>query len=190
MEKKYVAAIDQGTTGTRFMIFNHSGQVVSSAYREHRQIYPQAGWVEHDPLEIWVGTQEVIGDALEKGHVDPREISAVGVTNQRETAVIWEKATGQPIADNIEFQALIPAELVKLGEIGVNLHFVDGLIKLLRGNPDQSATHLIGLGGTYPSCLPELINFPEFVAQVFQINVISHIALCDSIVKVTNYNGT
>ncbi|GFP42838.1 glycerol kinase [Candidatus Hakubella thermalkaliphila] len=111
MEKKYVAAIDQGTTGTRFMIFNHSGQAVSSAYREHHQIYPQAGWVEHDPLEIWVGTQEVIGDALEKGHVDPREISAVGVTNQRETAVIWEKATGQPIGNAIVWQCTRTREI-------------------------------------------------------------------------------
>lgn len=111
MSKKYVAAIDQGTTGTRFMIFNHSGQVVSSAYREHRQIYPQAGWVEHDPLEIWARTQEVVKEALEKAEVDPREISAVGVTNQRETAVIWEKATGQPICNAIVWQCTRTREI-------------------------------------------------------------------------------
>lgn len=111
MSKKYVAAIDQGTTGTRFMIFNHSGQVVSPAYQEHRQIYPQAGWVEHDPLEIWARTQEVISEALEKGHVDPREISAIGVTNQRETTLIWDRATGQPICNAIVWQCTRTREI-------------------------------------------------------------------------------
>ncbi len=111
MEKKYVAAIDQGTTGTRFMIFNRLGQVVSSTYREHHQIYPQAGWVEHDPLEIWARTQEVVKEALEKGQVDPREISAIGATNQRETTLIWDKATGQPICNAIVWQCTRTREI-------------------------------------------------------------------------------
>ncbi len=102
--KRYVAAIDQGTTSTRCMLFNHDGQVVSVAQKEHRQIYPQPGWVEHDPLEIWQCTQEVIRTALSIGQVDPTEIAAVGVTNQRETTVVWDRRSGQPYMNAIVWQ--------------------------------------------------------------------------------------
>lgn len=102
--KRYVAAIDQGTTSTRCMLFNHDGQVVSVAQKEHRQIYPQPGWVEHDPLEIWQCTQEVIRTALSIGQVDPAEIAAVGVTNQRETTVVWDRRSGQPYMNAIVWQ--------------------------------------------------------------------------------------
>jgi glycerol kinase len=101
---KYAAAIDQGTTSTRFMIFDHGGQVVAVEQKEHEQIYPKPGWVEHNPMEIWERTQEVIAAALKKGNVDPKDISAVGVTNQRETTVIWEKATGKPVYNAIVWQ--------------------------------------------------------------------------------------
>ncbi|HAD07721.1 MAG TPA: glycerol kinase [Anaerolineaceae bacterium] len=101
---KYAAAVDQGTTSTRFMIFNHSGQVVGVDQKEHEQIYPKPGWVEHDPLEIWKRTQEVIEGALRKSNVDPKDIAAVGVTNQRETTVVWEKATGKPVYNAIVWQ--------------------------------------------------------------------------------------
>src|SRR5688572_19756620 len=94
---EYAAAIDQGTTSTRFMIFDHSGQVVGVEQKEHDQIYPKPGWVEHDPMEIWHRTEEVIRGALNKTKVDPKDIAAVGVTNQRETTVVWEKATGKPV---------------------------------------------------------------------------------------------
>jgi glycerol kinase len=101
---KYSAAIDQGTTSTRFMIFDHAGKVVSVDQKEHEQIYPKPGWVEHDPMEIWTRTQEVIAGALKKGNVSPSDIAAVGVTNQRETTVIWEKATGKPVYNAIVWQ--------------------------------------------------------------------------------------
>jgi glycerol kinase len=101
---KYVAAIDQGTTSTRFIIFDHGGNVVAVDQKEHEQIYPRPGWVEHDPLEIWERTQEVIQGALSKGHVSPTDIAAVGITNQRETTVIWDKKTGQPIFNAIVWQ--------------------------------------------------------------------------------------
>lgn len=104
MAKKYAAAVDQGTTSTRFMIFDHSGKVVGLYQKEHEQIYPKPGWVEHDPLEIWERTQEVIAGALEKSGVKPEEIAAVGVTNQRETTVVWEKATGKPVYNAIVWQ--------------------------------------------------------------------------------------
>ncbi len=101
---KYVGAIDQGTTSTRFMIFDHSGKVVSIDQKEHEQIFPKPGWVEHDAQEIWQRTQEVIKGALQKGHVDPKEIAAIGVTNQRETTLVWEKATGKPVFHAIVWQ--------------------------------------------------------------------------------------
>jgi glycerol kinase len=101
---KYSAAIDQGTTSTRFMIFDHGGKVVGVDQKEHEQIYPKPGWVEHDPMEIWTRTQEVIKGGLQKANVSPSDIAAVGVTNQRETTVIWEKATGKPVYNAIVWQ--------------------------------------------------------------------------------------
>lgn len=104
MAKKYAAAVDQGTTSTRFMIFDHAGQVVSVHQMEHEQIYPQAGWVEHDPMEVWARTQDVIKGALEKNGIDANDIAAIGVTNQRETTVVWDKNTGKPYYNAIVWQ--------------------------------------------------------------------------------------
>jgi glycerol kinase len=104
MAKKYVAAIDQGTTSTRCMIFDHSGKVISVHQLPHEQIYPEAGLVEHDPMEVWARTQDVIKGALEKGKIDPNEIAAVGITNQRETTVVWNKKTGKPYHNAIVWQ--------------------------------------------------------------------------------------
>ncbi len=101
---RYIAAIDQGTTSTRCIIFDRAGRVVSVDQKEHRQIYPQPGWVEHDPLEIWERTQEVIRNALAKGNIAPEEIAAVGVTNQRETTVVWDRHTGKPYYNAIVWQ--------------------------------------------------------------------------------------
>jgi len=101
---KYAAAVDQGTTSTRFMIFDHAGKVVAVDQKEHEQIYPKPGWVEHNPMEIWTRIQEVIDGALKKSGVDPKDIAAVGVTNQRETTVVWEKATGKPVYNAIVWQ--------------------------------------------------------------------------------------
>lgn len=101
---KYVAAIDQGTTSTRFIIFDHDGKIVAVDQKEHQQIYPKPGWVEHDPLEIWTRTQEVIAGALKKGHVDSKDIAAIGVTNQRETTIVWDKNTGKPVYNAIVWQ--------------------------------------------------------------------------------------
>jgi glycerol kinase len=100
----YIGAIDQGTTSTRFMIFDHAGKVVGSARQEHEQIFPKPGWVEHNPLEIWQRTQEVIAAALNKTGVSPRDLAAVGIANQRETTVVWEKVTGKPVCNAIVWQ--------------------------------------------------------------------------------------
>jgi len=101
---KYAAAIDQGTTSTRFMVFDHAGKVVGVFQKEHEQIYPKPGWVEHDPMEIWARTQEVIDGTLKQFKIDPKDIAAVGVTNQRETTVVWERATGKPVYNAIVWQ--------------------------------------------------------------------------------------
>ncbi len=101
---KYIAAIDQGTTSTRCMLFDHSGQVLSLAQKEHDQIYPQPGWVEHNPSEIWSRTQEVTAQALAKVNAKPGDIGAIGITNQRETTVIWNRNTGEPYYNAIVWQ--------------------------------------------------------------------------------------
>jgi glycerol kinase len=101
---EYIAAIDQGTTSTRCMIFDHTGRVISVEQREHQQIYPRAGWVEHDPLEIWTRTQEVILGALRKLDLVPTDLAAVGITNQRETTVVWNRLTGRPYYNAIVWQ--------------------------------------------------------------------------------------
>ncbi len=101
---KYVAAIDQGTTSTRCIIFDHSGGVVSSHQLEHTQIYPQAGWVEHDPLEIWARIQDVLRAALQRAGLSPADLAAIGVTNQRETTLVWNPRTGQPYHNAIVWQ--------------------------------------------------------------------------------------
>ncbi|MBI5963397.1 MAG: glycerol kinase GlpK [Chloroflexi bacterium] len=102
--KKYVAAIDQGTTSTRFIIFDHGGNVVAADQKEHRQIFPKPGWVEHDPLEIWTRTQEVMNGALMESGLQSADIAAIGVTNQRETTVVWDRSTGQPVYNAIVWQ--------------------------------------------------------------------------------------
>jgi len=101
---KYAAAIDQGTTGTRFMLFDRDGQVVAAEYAEHEQITPQPGWVEHDALEIWENTQHVTAAAMAGAKVQPGEIAAIGITNQRETTLVWDRRTGQPLYNAIVWQ--------------------------------------------------------------------------------------
>jgi len=100
----FAAAVDQGTTGTRFMIFTRDGRVHATAYQEHRQIYPQPGWVEHDPMEIWQTTQAVIRAAMAQGSVRPQQLAGIGITNQRETTLVWERATGRPVYNAIVWQ--------------------------------------------------------------------------------------
>jgi glycerol kinase len=97
----YVGAIDQGTTSTRFLAFDRTGAIVASAQREHRQIFPKAGWVEHDAEEIWRNTQAVIAEAFEKAGLEPEDLAAVGIANQRETTLAWNRATGAPIHNAI-----------------------------------------------------------------------------------------
>src|ERR1700745_426901 len=100
----YIGAIDQGTTSSRFMVFDRSGRIVSTAQREHEQIYPKPGWVEHDPEEIWRRTQDVIQEAMEQRGLRPEDLAAIGITNQRETTLVWQKQTGKPVYNAIVWQ--------------------------------------------------------------------------------------
>ncbi len=103
-EPEFIAALDQGTTGTRCILFNRQGEPVVWHYEEHRQIYPRPGWVEHDPLEIWEKTQRVIRQTLTQGNIPSGKIAAVGITNQRETTVVWDRRTGTPLYNAIVWQ--------------------------------------------------------------------------------------
>jgi glycerol kinase len=100
----YLGAIDQGTTSTRFIVFDHGGRIVAQAQEEHEQIYPAAGWVEHDPEEIWGRTQSVIRLAMEQKLLAPSDLAAIGITNQRETIIVWQKKTGRPVYNAIVWQ--------------------------------------------------------------------------------------
>jgi glycerol kinase len=108
--KNYIGAIDQGTTSTRFMVFDKAARVVAVAQKEHEQVFPRPGWVEHDALEIMRRTEEVIGEALEQRGLRASDLAAIGITNQRETAVVWERRTGKPVANAIVWQDTRVAE--------------------------------------------------------------------------------
>src|SRR5215213_4412582 len=100
----YIAAIDQGTTSTRCIVFDHGGNIIAVDQKEHEQIYPRPGWVEHDAVQIWQRTQQVIEGALKRGNISAQDILAIGITNQRETTVVWDKNTGKPIYNAIVWQ--------------------------------------------------------------------------------------
>jgi glycerol kinase len=101
---KYAAALDQGTTSSRAMVFNHEGRVVSVSQKEHEQIYPKPGWVEHDAKEIWARSQEVLDEALEQAGATADDIAGLGITNQRETTVVWDRNTGEPVMNALVWQ--------------------------------------------------------------------------------------
>lgn len=104
MEKKYIMALDQGTTSSRAILFNRQGEIIKTAQKEFTQIYPKAGWVEHDPMEIWGSQSGVMREVIETAGIRPEEIASIGITNQRETTVVWDKYTGKPIYNAIVWQ--------------------------------------------------------------------------------------
>ena len=100
----YLGAIDQGTTSTRFIVFDHSGRIVSVAQKEHEQIFPKPGWIEHDPDEIWRRTEEVIEEGMRAKELRPEDLAAIGITNQRETTIVWNRKTGRPVYNALVWQ--------------------------------------------------------------------------------------
>jgi glycerol kinase len=108
----YILSIDQGTTSSRAIVFDHDGKIVASSQREHQQIFPQAGWVEHDPMEIWVNVREVSGEALSRAQLTRHDIAGIGITNQRETAIIWNRKTGLPVYNGLVWQDTRTQDLI------------------------------------------------------------------------------
>ena len=113
MQKKYILALDQGTTGSRAFLFDQKGKIVASDYREFKQYFPRPGWVEHDAEEIWQSCVTVIKSVLNKAKVSAKNIAAIGITNQRETTVLWNRRTGQPIAHAIVWQCRRTADICR-----------------------------------------------------------------------------
>lgn len=112
-DEKFILAIDQGTTSSRAIVFNHGGEIVSVGQQEFEQIFPQAGWVEHDPIEIWETVRAVVADALQKAEINRHSLAAVGITNQRETAVVWDKTTGEPVYNAIVWQDTRTSKIIR-----------------------------------------------------------------------------
>ena len=110
---KFIAAIDQGTTSSRCILFDQDGSIVHIDQREHEQITPKAGWVEHDATEIWKRVREVIGGVLASSPAEAGDVEAIGITNQRETAVVWDRETGEPVYNAIVWQDTRTAPLVR-----------------------------------------------------------------------------
>ncbi len=106
----YILALDQGTTSSRAIVFDHDGAIVAVAQKEFPQIFPKPGWVEHDPREIWASQISVAIEALGRAQVRPRDIAAIGITNQRETTVVWDRETGEPVCNAIVWQDRRTAE--------------------------------------------------------------------------------
>ena len=126
MTAKYIMALDQGTTSSRCIIYDRRGQQISMAQREFRQIFPQTGWVEHDPMEIWSTQLEVAREALRKNSLTASDIDSIGITNQRETTVVWDKNTGEPVYNAIVWQCRRTAEFCdKLQEEGLTESYRD-----------------------------------------------------------------
>ena len=98
---KYILALDQGTTSSRAILFDDRQQMVCSRQREFEQIYPRQGWVEHDPMEIWSSQYGVMNEVVAQSGVDPRDIAGIGITNQRETTILWDRTTGRPVCNAI-----------------------------------------------------------------------------------------
>ena len=113
MSETYILAIDQGTTSTRAIVFDHAGRAVAVGQKEHQQIFPRAGWVEHDPMELWGNTREVVGEALGRADINRHQLAGVGITNQRETAVVWDAGTGLPVHNAIVWQDTRTQKLVE-----------------------------------------------------------------------------
>ena len=122
MSERYVAAIDQGTASSRCIVFDHRARIVSVAQKEHRHYFPRPGWVEHDPEEIWRNVLQVVNEALANAELSPVDLSALGIANQRETTVLWDRRTGTPVHNAINWEDTRTDQLCRelAGDAGQN----------------------------------------------------------------------
>ena len=111
MDRKYIMALDQGTTSSRAILFDKEGNIVATSQKEFTQFYPKVGWVEHNPMEIWGSQSGVMREVLETNSIRPEEVCAIGITNQRETTIVWEKSTGKPVYNAIVWQCRRTSEI-------------------------------------------------------------------------------
>jgi glycerol kinase len=109
--ERYVVALDQGTTSSRAILFNRSGDILAKAQYPFRQIYPQPGWVEHDPMDLWNMEKQALAEVVDTAHIDPKRVAAIGITNQRETTILWDRATGVPVYNAIVWQCRRTADI-------------------------------------------------------------------------------
>lgn len=131
MRQKYILALDQGTTSSRAIVFNHQGKVLGIGSQEIRQIYPKPGWVEHDPIEIWESQMTAVKKAIDAAHISPKQLAAIGITNQRETTILWKRDKGQPVHNAVVWQCRRTAEeclQLKKGPFGKKIRQRTGLI--------------------------------------------------------------
>src|SRR5215469_15675892 len=135
----YVGALDQGTTSTRFIVFDRSGSPSACAQKEHQQICPRPGWVEHDAEEIWFRTQQVIAEAMAQLNLAPKDLAAIGITNQRETTVLWDRKTGHPVSNAVVWQD------TRVGEMVAELASAGGLDRFRERTGLPLSTYFSGL---------------------------------------------
>ncbi len=138
----YIGAIDQGTTSTRFIVFDRAGRIVATAQKEHEQIYPQPGWVEHSPEEIWARTSEVVAEAMAAASLQPKDLAAIGITNQRETTVLWNRKTGRAVNNALVWQDMRVGDgVTEMSRVGGPDRFraQTGLPSPLTSAPSRSA---------------------------------------------------
>ena len=131
MNAKYILSLDAGTSSSRAILFDRNGRIVAVSQREFRQIYPKPGWVEHDPLEIWETQRAVAREVLDKAEVNPSEIVSLGITNQRETTVVWNRETGRPVCNAIVWQCRRTSEFcdcLKQGGLADDIRSKTGLL--------------------------------------------------------------
>ena len=118
--EKYILALDQGTTSSRAIIFNHAGQIIATEQKEFEQLFPKPGWVEHDAMEIWNSQLSVAKDVFKKSGITPEQIVSIGITNQRETVILWDRKTGKPVYNAIVWQCRRTADMCKsIAETGI-----------------------------------------------------------------------
>ena len=182
---KHVVSIDQGTTSTRAIVFDHAGLPVGSGQLEHRQIFPNAGWVEHDAVEIWKNTRQVIGLALGNANLTRHDVVAVGITNQRETAVVWDRTTGKAVHNAIVWQDTRTDQICNrlMDDGGLTLvgdadrdHVVSGEVRVAEGEADHLARVLSDLDGVVldPARVREDLAVFELAGADGQPGVVEH----------------